>query len=220
MNSNREKPDLHRGLYVITDCVNFDTSDMLNKTELILEAGISVLQYRDKTHNPTLRQERALALQRLCKRYNTLFLINDDAVLAGRINADGVHIGREDAGYGECRELLGQHAVIGVSCYNQLQLALHAENDGADYIAFGSFYLTKTKTTEFKADTELLRQARSRLAVPVVAIGGITPENGAALVAAGADMLAVVSSVYSSPDPQRVVAEFNSLFNQGPGARG
>ena len=213
MNSNREKSDLHRGLYVITDCVNFDTPDLLSKTEQILEAGISMLQYRDKTHDPSLRLERALSLQGLCTKYRTVFLINDDVALAAQIDADGVHIGREDASYGECRELLGQDAVIGVSCYNQLQRALRAEKDGVDYVAFGSFFPTTTKTTAFSADTNLLSQARARLSVPVVAIGGITPENGAALVEAGADLLAVVSSVYSSDNPQRVVSEFNDLFS-------
>lgn len=220
MNSNREKQVLHRGLYVITDCVNFDTPGLLNKTELILAAGISALQYRDKTHDPALRLERALALQKLCVRYKTVFIINDDVALAAQINADGVHIGREDMSCGVCRTLLGKDVLIGVSCYNRLQPALSAEKNGADYVAFGSFYPTTTKITVFRADMELLKRASSQLTVPVAAIGGISPENGAGLVAAGADLLAVVSSIYSSTDPRHVVSEFNSLFKSGLGTRG
>lgn len=212
---NKVKPILQRGLYVITDCVNFDTTGLLHKTGLILEAGVSALQYRDKSSEATVRLERALALQQLCTRYNTVFLINDEVELGARIGADGVHIGREDADYAQSRACLGQHAIIGVSCYNQLERALFAQSNGADYVAFGSFFPTSTKTTEFRAHSELLTRAGSRLTIPVVAIGGITPENGASLIDAGADLLAVVSSVYSSNDPQRVVSEFNALFNVG-----
>ena len=215
MKHDQLKPALQRGLYVITDCVNFDTSGLLYQTGQILEAGISVLQYRDKTPDASLRLERAIALQGLCRRYNTVFLINDDVELAARISADGVHIGREDTIYERCRALLGPEAIIGISCYNQLELALLAQENGADYIAFGSFFPTMTKNTGIRAYPDLLVSARLRLTVPIVAIGGITPENGAGLIEAGADLLAVVSSVYSSEDPPRAVASFNSLFNVG-----
>jgi len=215
---NDIKPVLQRGLYVITDCVNLDTGGLLHKTGLILEAGVPALQYRDKTPDASIRLERARALQQLCAGHNTVFLINDDVELAARIGADGVHIGREDAGYEQSRARLGQDAIIGVSCYNQLERALLAQENGADYVAFGSFFPTKTKNTGIRAYPELLVQARHRLTVPVVAIGGITPENGAGLIEAGADLLAVVSSVYSSDDPRQAVAEFNALFNSGLGA--
>jgi thiamine-phosphate pyrophosphorylase len=217
MKHDQLKPGLQQGLYVITDCVNFDTHGLLSRTGQILEAGVAALQYRDKTPDATLRLERAVALQRLCRRYNTVFLINDDVELAARIGADGVHVGREDAAYERCRATLGPEAIIGISCYNQLDLALLAQNNGADYVAFGSFYPTTTKNTGYRADVTLLMSARRSLAVPVVAIGGITPENGAGLVEAGADLLAVVSSVYASDTPQQAVAEFNALFGSGLG---
>ena len=213
MKHDQLKPGLQRGLYVITDCVNFDTPGLVSRTGQILDAGIAALQYRDKTTDASLRLERAIALQHLCRRHNTVFLINDDLELAARIGADGVHVGREDATYERCRTTLGPEAIIGISCYNQLDLALLAQNNGADYVAFGSFYPTTTKNTEYKADTALLMLARRSLTVPVAAIGGITPENGAVLVNAGADLLAVVSSVYASDDPRQAVGKFNALFN-------
>lgn len=208
------KPTLRRGLYAITDCVNLDTSEMLSKSELILQAGISVLQYRDKTTYTSRRIERAVGLQTLCKKYNTIFIINDDIRLARQINADGVHIGEDDADYHESRKLLGPDAIVGVSCYDKMELALLAERRGADYVAFGSFYSTSTKETIYNAGLELLTEAGYQLVIPVVAIGGITPENGLVLLKAGADMLAVVSSLYSSNDPKRVVSKFNALFKQ------
>lgn len=207
------KASLHRGLYVITDCVNLDTSRLLYSTRRILDSGVSALQYRDKAADASLRLERATALQELCRGYDTVFLINDDVELAARIGADGVHVGREDAVYEQCRTVLGSEAIIGVSCYNQLDRALAAQANGADYVAFGAFYPTATKQTGYRAYPDLLTQARSRLTIPLVAIGGITPENGAGLIEAGADLLAVVSSVYASDDPQRVVHEFNYLFD-------
>ena len=209
------KTSLRRGLYVVTDCVNLDTRVLLERTRRILEAGVSVLQYRDKTTDASLRLQRASALRRLCSGYNTVFLVNDDVELAVDVDADGVHVGRDDTAYPECRARLGTNAIIGVSCYNQFELAIQAQALGADYVAFGAFYPTSTKHTQYRADTDLLTQGRRRLNVPQVAIGGITPDNGAELVNAGADLLAVVSSVYSSDDPRQVVREFNRMFDVG-----
>ena len=214
MKTSPSRPFPQRGLYVITDCFNLDTAGLLHKSNLILEAGICALQYRDKTPEFSIRRERALALQKLCARYDTVFLINDDVELAAVIAADGVHIGRDDASFEECRDRLGKGAIIGVSCYNQLQLALQAEKNGADYVAFGSFYPTLTKTALFRAAPELLTRAKHQITVPVVAIGGITPVNGAGLLEAGADILAVVSSVYSGDDPLLAVSEFKALFSK------
>ena len=215
MKRDSMKPSLRRGLYVITDCINLDSGALLERTRHILDAGVSVLQYRDKTTDSSLRLQRATALRRLCSGYDTVFLVNDDVELAVDVDADGVHVGREDAGYPQCRARLGSGAIIGVSCYNQIELALQAQAQGADYVAFGAFYPTSTKHTQFRADAQLLMQGRRRLSIPQVAIGGITPDNGTELVHAGADLLAVVSSVYSSDDPRQVVREFNRMFNVG-----
>jgi thiamine-phosphate pyrophosphorylase len=201
-----------RGLYVITDCDRMEFPALLEKTKCLMAAGISVLQYRDKNTAAAARQERALALRELCRRYNTVFLVNDDVMLARSINADGVHIGRDDPVYREARGWLGVSSIIGVSCYNRLDLAEEAAIQGADYVAFGDFFGTTTKTGTVTASPELLRQARKELTVPIVAIGGITPENGGELLQAGADLLAVISAVYAAADAHQAVLDFQKLF--------
>lgn len=185
---------------------------MLARTEKILEAGISVLQYRDKSADQARRLETARTLREMCSRTGTIFVINDDIRLALDSGADGVHLGKDDSPSGEARHLLGDNAIIGISCYNEFQAARRAQAQGADYIAFGAFYQTRTKTGTVKARPALLTKAKAELSVPVVAIGGINLENGAALVEAGADMLAVVSSVYNTDYPERVVLLFNAMF--------
>ena len=201
-----------QGLYVITDCEKLDYRTMLHCTEKILATGVLLLQYRDKSGDYARRYERAGTLKELCHRTDTIFLINDDIQLAADIGADGVHIGRDDPPLAAARQLLGIDAIIGVSCYNDYQRARDAQAAGADYIAFGAFYPTRTKGGTVKADPDLLRRARPGLSVPIAAIGGITPTNGGQLIEAGADLLAVVSSVYAADDPAQAVLEFNLLF--------
>jgi len=200
------------GLYVITDSDRLDFPTLCQKTEAILEAGGPILQYRDKAADPVTRRKRALALQKLCAEHATLFLVNDDVQLARDIGADGVHIGQDDSSYLTARQLLGDQASIGISCYNSLELALTAQSQGADYIAFGAFFSTSTKNHTVPAGLELLRRAKTVLTIPVVAIGGITPDNGSELLQAGADLLAVASSIYASTDPAQVVLKFKQLF--------
>lgn len=201
-----------KGLYVITDCDKLDFQTLLSCTEKILATGVLLLQYRDKSTDRTRRFERASELKDLCQRTDTIFLINDDIQLAADIGADGVHIGRDDPSIGAARQLLGTDAIIGVSCYNEVERARDAQTAGADYVAFGAFYPTRTKDGTVKAGPDLLRRARSELSVPIVAIGGITPDNGGHLIAAGADLLAVVNSVYGADNPTQTVLKFNTLF--------
>ena len=200
------------GLYIITDSDRLDFSTLCQRTESILEAGVPVLQYRDKAADQATRRERALAIQDLCSQQDTLFLVNDDVQLARDIGADGVHIGQGDLPYLEARQLLGEQAIIGVSCYNRLDLALDAQSQGADYIAFGAFFSTRTKSQTTPAQPELLRRAKLELVIPIIAIGGITLENGGTLLQTGANLLAVASSVYNSNDPTQVVLKFKQLF--------
>ena len=207
-------PRLKHGLYAITDCKNIDSEEMLRRTEAILQTGISVLQYRDKNADQALKRFRGTALKKLCAKYSTPFLINDDVQLAMEIGTDGVHIGNDDTDYHVSRKLLGENAIIGISCYNEFARAILAEQMGADYVAFGAFFPSPSKDKTVKAETRLLQQAKTALDIPVVAIGGINPENGAALVEAGADMLAVISSIYNNPEPQATVLEFNQLFQE------
>lgn len=203
---------LKPGLYVITDGDNPDTGELIEKSRRIVAAGVTALQYRDKHSEYPLRLKRATALQSICKKHGTLFIINDDIQLAKTLGADGVHIGRDDPDYYACRALLGDNAVIGVSCYNDLNAALDAEREGADYIAFGAFFATSSKQQTTPAPIALLTGAREKITIPIVAIGGITPENGGKLLSAGADILAVISGVYGASDPELAVKQYNQLF--------
>ena len=141
-----------------------------------------------------------------------VFLVNDDVELAKQTQADGVHLGREDVSLVQARTQLGPQAIIGVSCYNELARAVQAQNEGADYVAFGRFFPSRTKPQAVQADLELLREAKTKLHIPIVAIGGITPENGASLIAAGADALAVIEGVFGQADVRAAAARYARLF--------
>lgn len=206
------KPVPAKGLYAITDCVNLTTAQMLEKSEIILRSGATILQYRNKHDEHTASKSAALALKNLCDQYNVPLVINDDVDLALAINADGVHLGRDDCDLVHAIERTGNKLIIGVSCYNELDRALAAAKSGASYIAFGAFFPTRTKNDTSKATPDLIRQAKQKLKIPVVAIGGITPENGKELIDAGADFLAVISGVYASADPEHAVHSYLRLF--------
>ncbi|OQX15182.1 MAG: thiamine-phosphate diphosphorylase [Thiothrix lacustris] len=186
-----------QGLYVITDGSTGDV--LLSKVAQALQGGAAIVQYRDKTTDSVRREQEATALRSLCQQHHARFIINDDVALAKAVQADGVHVGRDDFAVNAAREALGNTAIIGVSCYNQLELALSAAKQGADYIAFGSFFPSPTKPNAPRATLELLRQARQQLTLPICAIGGITLDNAPALLANGADMLAVITDVFNSP---------------------
>ena len=205
-----------RGLYAITDCDNLSTQELLPVTEEILRAGVAALQYRDKSRNPDKRKYEAEKLRELCGAHNCLFIINDDVQLAKQTGSDGVHLGSEDCDCKTARDELGPDALIGVSCYDSLEAAQDAVADGADYVAFGSFYPTMSKQKTATAEPEIIKQVKERISVPIVAIGGITPANCRVLVEYGADLLAVISSIYQAKDPYKTVKEFNRiLFHQG-----
>ena len=201
------------GIYAITDCKNPNHHEILSKTESILQAGAAMLQYRDKDTDISERLSRAKKYYQLCKQLNVPLIINDDPELAFEINADGVHIGKEDATYDRARKLLGPERIIGVSCYNEIERAIAAERMGANYVTFGSFFLSATKPDAVRADLKLLKQAKKKLNLPIVAIGGITPENGGKLVGEGADFLAVISGLYLSTDTYQATQAYINLFN-------
>lgn len=201
------------GLYAITpDCA--DTSDLLNKVRPALSSGARILQYRNKTANAGLRLTQATALRKLAREFAIPFIVNDDVQLAAQVDADGVHIGVTDDGLKAARATLGRQKIIGISCYNRLSLAREAVIAGADYVAFGAFFPSGVKPDAVAADTELLCQARAEIAVPLVAIGGITPHNGAALVQAGADALAVISALFDATDISVAARDFSKLFKR------
>lgn len=198
------------GLYVITDGSTGDT--LLSKVEQALRGGAAIVQYRDKTTDQARREQEAAALRSLCQQHHALFIINDDVALAKAVQADGVHVGRDDSALSAAREALGKAAIIGVSCYNQLELALSAAEQGADYIAFGSFFSSPTKPNAPRATLELLRQARQQLTLPICVIGGITLENAPDLLANGADMLAVITDVFNNPAIAHQAARYQALI--------
>lgn len=204
-------PRLH-GLYAITDPTLATEDSLLAQAREALEGGARIIQYRDKGSNESRRRSEAEQLQALCKDHGALFIINDDLALAAAIKADGLHLGRDDLGLGEARRTLGSNAIIGVSCYNELERARQAQAAGADYVAFGRFFPSITKPQAIQAEIALLLQAKQALEIPIVAIGGITPENGAPLVQAGADMLAVIQGVFAQPNIHQACQKFAKLF--------
>lgn len=195
-----------QGLYVITDGSTGDV--LLGKVEQALRGGAAIVQYRDKTSDTLRRKQEAAALRALCRAHNASFIINDDVELAKTVQADGVHVGKDDAALAAAREYLGTAAVIGVSCYNRLELA----QQGADYFAFGSFFPSPTKPHAPRATLELLQQARRQFSLPLCAIGGITLENAPELLENGADMLAVITDVFNSPDIALQAARYQALI--------
>lgn len=204
-------PRLH-GLYAIADTHYLDAARLAPAVEAAIAGGARVVQYRDKRHDAASRVRQARDLAAICRRHGVLFLVNDDVVLAEAAGADGVHLGHGDMPLAAARRLLGPGKIIGVSCYNELERALAAERAGADYVAFGSFFPSRTKPQAVRATPDLLRAAKQRLPIPVVAIGGITPENGAALIEAGADMLAVIEGVFAQPDVRAAAGRYARLF--------
>jgi thiamine-phosphate pyrophosphorylase len=207
-------PSPIHGLYAIADTHCLAPEQLIAAVEAAIPGGARVIQYRDKTSPPDARRATAQALQALCARHGVPLLINDDVALALAVGAAGVHLGRDDRDLAAARASLGPQAIIGVSCYNELDRARIAEQAGADYVAFGRFFPSRTKPQAVQAAPDLLRAARAALKVPIVAIGGITPENGATLIAAGADALAVIDGVFGQPDPRAAAARMAQLFHQ------
>jgi thiamine-phosphate pyrophosphorylase len=201
------------GLYAITPD-ELNTPELLRKVRLALQGGALVLQYRNKTADAALRLQQAQALRQLTREFAATFIVNDDAQLAAQVDADGVHLGGEDGSVAAARALLGETKIIGVSCYNRQSLAVEAVQAGADYVAFGAFFPSSVKPGAVRAELALLAWARRELAVPLVAIGGITPSNGAALVQAGADALAVISAVFDAADIRSAAQEFSTLISK------
>ncbi len=195
-------------LYVITDGPR---PDLAEAAAAALRGGAALLQYRDKTTDTTRRLAEARLLLNLCTEAGALFVVNDDVDLALACGARAVHLGADDADLATARRRLGTDAVIGVSCYDDLERAQRLAAAGADYLAFGAFYPSPTKPLARRADIGLLR-ASAEFGLPRVAIGGINPDNAAPLIEAGADYLAVVSEVFGQPDPCEAARRFVSLF--------
>lgn len=200
------------GLYLVTPNWD-DTAQLLAVTEQALMHGAALLQYRHKTADAALRLTQARALLALCRRYGRQLIINDYVELCLQLDADGVHVGGTDASVAAVRAQLGPDKVVGASCYGDLELARAASRDGASYIAFGGFYPSRVKKYPVTTEPGVIGQARAEIRLPQVVIGGMTPVNAAPLVAAGAQMVAAISSVYLAPDPGAAVDAFVRLFD-------
>ena len=198
-----------RGLYLITPDEP-DTARLLERTAPLLR-HVALLQYRNKAASADLRRRQAEALASLCATAHCPLVINDDVALAMDVAADGVHLGEHDAGARAARALLGPARIVGVSCYDSLERAGAAAAAGADYLAFGAFFPSPTKPAARRAAPALL-QAAGPLGLPRVAIGGITPDNAPALVAAGADLVAVISGVYDAVEPAVAARAYAACF--------
>ncbi|HEV2110068.1 MAG TPA: thiamine phosphate synthase [Gammaproteobacteria bacterium] len=200
------------GLYAITDTTLTPDVQLPAAVEAAIRGGARLVQYRDKSGDAARRLGEARSLAALCRGHGATFIVNDDVELALQSGADGVHLGRDDASLATARVRLGPRAIIGVSCYDSLPDAVTAAHGGADYVAFGSFYASGSKPGAVRAPVGLLTEARRELSIPVCAIGGITPGNGAALIAAGADMLAVIRGLFATEDVTAAAQGYVRLF--------
>ncbi|MEA3303328.1 MAG: thiamine phosphate synthase [Pseudomonadota bacterium] len=196
------------GLYAVTT----PSQNLPQQVEAAIAGGARVIQYRDKNSDRSLRLQQVQQLNRICSAAKIPLIINDDVELAARISAAGVHLGRDDSAIKNARRDLGSDAIIGISCYNDFDLAVQAQQQGADYVAFGSFFASPTKPLAVRADTSLLQRAKQELEIPVVAIGGITTHNGGLLIEAGADMLAVITALFAQADIEQTSRSFAQLF--------
>lgn len=169
-------------------------------------APVAAFQFRVKGVDQHEAVRLAEPLQAICAAREVAFIVNDSISLAKRLGADGVHLGQEDGDLAEAREILGRDAQIGVTCHDSRHLAMEAGEMGADYVAFGAFFPTTTKDVKHRAETDLLTWWQSIFEIPCVAIGGITAENCAPLVRAGADFLAVSGAVWNGDEAAAVRA--------------
>lgn len=199
------------GLYAITQTEHKSCDTIVLEVEAALRGGAVVVQYRDK--HPLDADHLASRLLKLCQHYKVPLLINDDVELALRVGADGVHIGRDDGGIKRARQRLGEQAIIGVSCYDSVEHAQQAQVQGATYVAFGRFFPSSSKPLALPANIQTLRMAKQVLTIPIVAIGGIVPENGSLLLEAGADLLAVIGGLFDD-QPEQSARAYLSLFER------
>jgi thiamine-phosphate pyrophosphorylase len=202
-----------KGVYAITDGPR---DDLFAAVEAALAGGARLLQYRDKTTDGVRRLQEATELASICARYGVPLIINDDVGLAKATGAPGVHLGVQDVSIAEARTQLGEDAIIGVSCYGSLDRARQLRDEGADYLGFGAMYPSTTKPHAPVTTHDVLTQA-SQLGLPVVAIGGLTPDNTGPVIDAGADYVAVVSAIFAAPDIQAATRRFADLFDARPG---
>lgn len=202
---------LRPGLYAITDNALTPAPQLVSAVESAILGGAVLVQYRDKSSTDSERLRQASDLQSLCRDAGVPLIINDDADLALRVGAAGVHLGQSDGSLTAARRLLGDQAIIGITCHGDLELARAADAAGADYLAFGRFFQSATKPGAPPANKQVLAQAR-QFRRPITAIGGISADNGAELICSGADLLAVVGGLFGHPDIEHQARRLSQLF--------
>lgn len=200
-----------RGLYAITPDLQ-DSALLLHKAQQALQGGASFLQYRNKLATEKLAREQALALRKLTHRYHAKLIVNDFLALALEVDADGLHLGGDDGDLAQARAQLPEGKWLGASCYNDLDLAQQALQQGASYIAFGAVFASGTKPQARRASPELISLARKQFTAPIVAIGGITLDNAEQVLTAGADCLAVIGALFDCDDIEARARQFSHLF--------
>ena len=182
-----------KGLYGITHNKHLD---MKLIERVFNKHKINILQYRHKIKNDKLKLEEAKKLLKLCQQYNTLFIINDDINLCENVKADGIHLGQNDVDVHSARNRLGKNFIIGVSCHNNLELALKAEKNGANYIALGAIFKSKTKPNAAYCSFSTIQNIKSNINIPIVGIGGITFENQQSVLDAGCNSIAMIDGLF------------------------
>ncbi|MFW1677213.1 thiamine phosphate synthase [Pontibacter sp. JAM-7] len=201
------------GLYAITDAgLMPDTPTLLRQVEQSLLGGARLVQYRDKSNDTDNRLAQAKALRQLCQQYDVPLLINDDIELAYGCLANGVHLGQTDGTVVAARARLGPKAIIGVTCHADLTLAKQAVAAGADYVAFGACFPSRSKPDAQLAPLTLLQDASKQISCPIVAIGGISVDNARQVIDAGAGMVAVIHALFASDDISATAQQFSQLF--------
>lgn len=215
MPSSSEVQNPMRGLYALTP-----DDDLLPRLSALVESalkgGVKWVQYRNKTAPAPLKRAQAAELLRICRAHGAKLIVNDDVWLAVEVGADGAHLGRDDipgGGIATARDALGAKRILGISCYDDLGRAEVAVDAGADYIAVGSVFASTSKPQATRASLATLAEAKERFKVPVVAIGGITTRNASQVLAAGADMVAVMSGLFDAMDIKGQAEKFQKLFN-------
>ena len=212
MNWNMRDSSIIKGLYVITPDMA-DLNTLIHKTKLAIEGGAFMVQYRSKIQDHDVKMQQCAAILRLCREYGVLCIVNDDVAMCLNLEADGVHLGEKDDNIAEIRLILGEDAIIGSSCYDQLDRAKQAQKEGATYVAFGAMFPTSTKPTAPRASLELLSEAKREIHIPIVAIGGITVNNAHDVIETGVDAIAVITSLYEAKSIKETAETFLKMFH-------
>ena len=210
-NWNMRDSFIIKGLYAITPD-SADLNTLIQKTKSAIEGGAFMVQYRSKIQDRDVKMQQCAAILRLCREYEIPCIVNDDVDMCRILEADGVHLGEKDDNIAEVRHILGEDAIIGSSCYDQLDRAKSAQKEGASYVAFGAMFPTSTKPNAPRATLALLKEAKREIQIPIVAIGGITVNNAHDVIKTGIDAIAVITSLYEAKSIKETAETLSKMF--------